>query len=404
MRLTRPSALAGKNDVLFLRQKGTRGPKWRLTSPLRPDARIRLGYGATVNASDLIGRHVLDSVVDSSDRKVDIHEPTMGAYILNSERHATPIYPHHASFIVSLLDLNLSQPSEEDYDTETNKPLPPLEIFEAGTGMGSLTLHLARALNAANPAVPSVLRDALCTARYKSEDHSLELSDEVQAAFDAYRSNRRAILHTLDQNAKHSNAANKLVRQFRRSLYYPTVDFHVGSISDYITSRLAETDEQPVFSHAILDLPSVEDYASPVIQALQPNGLLVVFSPSISQIARFQTWISQTKQPLRQERVIELDVSTTADGVLDTGGGKEWDVKTVVPRADPEAVPVQVMRPKVGDRLSGGGFVAVYRRWPNDQTPGQPEPVSEENVSDTEETTESVEATESVEIESTKTE
>jgi tRNA A58 N-methylase Trm61 len=399
-----------ENDVLFLRQKGTRGPKWRLTSPLRPDARIRLGYGATINASDLIGRRVLDSVVDSSDRKVDIHEPTMGAYILNSERHATPIYPHHASFIVSLLDLNVSQPSEEDYDIETNKPLPPFEIFEAGTGMGSLTLHLARALNAANPAVPPMLRDALCTARYKSEDHSLDLSDEVQATFDTYRSNRRAVLHTLDQNAKHSSAANKLVRQYRRSLYYPTVDFHIGSISDYITSRLAETDEQPVFSHAILDLPSAEDYASPVIQALHPNGLLVVFSPSISQIARFQAWISQTKQPLRQERVIELDVSTTADGVLDTGGGKEWDVKTVVPRADPEAVPVQVMRPKVGDRLSGGGFVGVYRRWPNDQALAQPEPVREENVSDTEETIEPVEPVEpaetieSVEIESTKIE
>ncbi|CAF3630466.1 unnamed protein product [Fusarium graminearum] len=276
------------------------------------------------------------------------------------------------------------QPSEDDYDPVTKEPLPPLEIFEAGTGMGSLTLHLARALNAANPAVPSMLRDALCTARYKSQDNSLELSDEVQAAFDAYRSSRRAILHTLDQNAKHSGGANKLVRQFRRSLYYPTVDFHVGSISDYVASRLAETDEKPIFSHAILDLPSVEDYASPVIQALHPNGLLVVFAPSISQIARFQTWISKTKQPLRQERVIELDVSTTADGVLDTGGGKEWDVKTVVPRSDPEAVPVQVMRPKVGDRLSGGGFIGVYRRWPNEEAITQVEPVGEENVSDTE--------------------
>ncbi|RGP68575.1 trna adenine-n1--methyltransferase [Fusarium sporotrichioides] len=418
MRLIRPSALAGgssisyqrlysssriirQNDVLFLRQKGTKGPKWRLTSPLRPDARIRLGYGATVNASDLIGRRVLDSVVDSSDRKVDIHEPTMGAYILNSERHATPIYPHHASFIVSLLDLNLSQPSEEDYDPETKEPFPPLEVFEAGTGMGSLTLHLARALNAANPAVPPMLRDALCTARYKSEDHSLELSDEVQAALDSYRLNRRAVLHTLDQNAKHSGAANKLVRQFRRSLYYPTVDFHVGSISDYITSRLAETDGQHLFSHAILDLPSVEDYASPVIQVLHPNGLLVVFSPSISQIARFQAWVSQTKQPVRQERVIELEVSTTADGVLDTGGGKEWDVKTVVPRADPEAVPVQVMRPKVGDRISGGGFVGVFRRWPNDQAPAQVELVSDDNVSDTEE---KIESGETAEVESTKTE
>ncbi|CAG7566447.1 unnamed protein product [Fusarium equiseti] len=376
-RLYSSSRIIRQNDVLFLRQKGTKGPKWHLTSPLRPDARLRLGYGASVNASDLIGRRILDSIVDSSDRKVDILEPTLGSYILNSERMATPIYPHHANFIVSLLDLNLSQPNEEDYDTETNEPLPPMEIFEAGTGMGSLTLHLARALTAANPAVPSMLRDGLCSARYKPEGRGLDLSEEVQAAYDSYRSSRRAVLHTLDQNTRHSRAANQLVRRYRRSIYYPTVDFHTGSISDYISPRLAETDGQPIFSHAILDLPSVEDYASPVIQALHPNGLLVVFAPSISQIARFQAWAAETKQPVRQERVIELDVSTTADGVLDTGGGREWDVKQVTPKNDPNGVPVQVMRPKVGDRISGGGFVGVYRRWPIKQAGPQVESVGE---------------------------
>jgi len=80
---------------------------------------------------------------------------------------------------------------------------------------------------------------------------------------------------------------------------------------------------------------------------------------------------------VRQERVIELDVSTTADGVLDTGGGREWDVKQVTPKNDPNGVPVQVMRPKVGDRISGGGFVGVYRRWPIKQTGPQVESVGE---------------------------
>lgn len=270
--------------------------------------------------------------------------------------------------------------------------------------MGSLTLHLARALAAANPAVPSMLRDGLCSARYKPEGRGLDLSEEVQAAYDSYRSSRRAVLHTLDQNTRHSRAANQLVRRYRRSIYYPTADFHTGSISDYMSPRLAETDGEPIFSHAILDLPSVEDYAEPVIEALHPNGLLVVFAPSISQIARFQAWAAQTKQPVRQERVIELDVSTTADGVLDTGGGREWDVKQVTPKNDPNAAPVQVMRPKVGDRISGGGFVGVYRRWPVRQKMTQvesigevvpdaeapPEPTLEESVSNAEETSESV--------------
>ncbi|KAF4960991.1 hypothetical protein FGADI_641 [Fusarium gaditjirri] len=381
MRLSHPSGLAGlsstplkrfysssctirKNDVLFLRQQGIKAPKWHLTSPLRADKKIRLGYGASVKSSELIGRQVLDVLHDSSGRPVTLHEPTMASYIINSPRQATPIYPHHANIIVSLLDLNLSRPGEEEDDADPNHQTRTFEIFEAGTGMGSLTLHLARALHAANPAVPPSLRNTLCTAHYRTDGFSLDLADEDQAALDSYRSSRRAVLHTLDRNIKHSRAAHKLIRHFRRSLYFPTIDFHVGSIDEYISSRLAETDNQPFLSHAILDLPSAHDHASQVIQALQPNGLLVIFTPSISQIADFQTWVARTSQPMRPERVIELEVSTTADGVLDTGGGKEWDVKTATPRENPKGAAVQVMRPKVGERVTGGGFVAVLRRWP----------------------------------------
>ncbi|KAF5617952.1 tRNA (adenine-N(1)-)-methyltransferase [Fusarium sp. NRRL 52700] len=395
MRLSRPSALASlssdplkrfysssrtikKNDVLFLRQQGLKAPKWHLTSPLRADTKIRLGYGAYINSSELIGRQVLDVLNDSSGRLVTLHEPTLASYIINSPRQATPIYPHHANNIVSLLDLHLSRPGEEEHDADPNQPTQPFEIFEAGTGMGSLTLHLARALHAANPAVSPSLRNILCTARYRTDGFGLDLADEDQAALDSYRSSRRAVLHTLDRNVKHSRAAHKLIRHFRRSLYFPTIDFHVGSIDEYISSRLAETDNQPFLSHAILDLPSAHDHASQVIQALHPNGLLVIFTPSISQIADFQTWVARTGQPMRPERVIELEVSTTA------GGGKEWDVKTVVPRETPEGAAVQVMRPKVGERVTGGGFVAVLRRWPVNQIRSQAESSTQENSSEVE--------------------
>ncbi|KAM5356436.1 hypothetical protein ACJ41O_003082 [Fusarium nematophilum] len=401
IRLIRPSILKGQaprppsrlysssrtiqeNDVLFLRQHGARAPKWHLTPPLRPDTRVRLAYGASLNSSDLIGRRVLDVVPDSKGRNVVLHEPSMASYIINSARYATPIYPHDANIIVSLLDLNLPRPGEEEHDA-SDPPPPPFEIFEAGTGMGSLTLHLARALHAANPAVPPSLRNSLCTAKYKPEEFGLDLSPEDQTAYDTYRSSRRAVLHTLDRNPKHSRAAHKLIRQFRRSLYFPSIDFHIGSIGEYISSRLAGTDGQPFLSHAILDLPAAHDHAAPVIQALHPNGLLVIFTPSISQIADFQTWALRSRQPIRPERVIELAVSTTADGVHDSGGGKEWDVKTVIPREHPDGAPVQVMRPKVGDRIAGGGFVAVMRRWPAEQMPSDVQPSGEEVAPESEE-------------------
>lgn len=236
--------------------------------------------------------------------------------------------------------------------------------------MGSLTLHLARALHAANPPVPASLRKAIAAAPYKRYEFGLDLSPEDTARYDAYLASRRAVVHTLDRNLKHSKAAHRFIRDFRRALYFPTIDFHVGAIDEFIRGRLAQTGNRPFLTHAILDLPSAHDNAEDVIEALQPNGLLILFKPSISQIGDFMTWSRTTQQSIRLERVLELPTSAIADG-RDAFGAREWDVKTVTPRAaqiegeaegGDEAKMVQVMRPKVGQRIGGGGFVAILRR------------------------------------------
>ena len=86
-------------DVLFLRQQGARYPKWHLTAPLRRGAQVKLAYGASVAASDLIGREVLDAVQDTSGNKVVLHEPTLANHVLNSKRIATPVRkPRRTSF------------------------------------------------------------------------------------------------------------------------------------------------------------------------------------------------------------------------------------------------------------------------------------------------------------------
>lgn len=370
----RPPSLTSlylEHDVLFLRQQGRKYPKWHLTAPLRADSSVKLSYGASIPAADLIGKNILDVVQDSKGNRVVLQEPTLSSYIVNNERHATPIYPHDANTIVALLDLNPSRPGEDEGDQDAS----PFEIFEAGTGMGSLTLHIARAIHAANPSITPALRHAICEAKFRPKSNPsttrVDLETETEEAFDRYRASRRAILHTLDQKPKHTHAAYKLVRNFRRAQYLPSIDFHVGSIDEYLSGRLAESGGRPFLSRAILDLPSAHDNAERVIESLLPNGILILFKPSISQIADFQKWSTETRQPIRLEKVLELPVSTTSDGVHDAGGGRHWDVKTVVPKSSQggDGKVVQVMRPKVGERIAGGGFVAVLRRWPVDQQP-----------------------------------
>ncbi|KAK2603812.1 hypothetical protein QQS21_004014 [Conoideocrella luteorostrata] len=358
-----------EHDVLFLRQQGLKYPKWHLTAPLRTDDNVKLSYGASIPAADLIGKKLLDTIHDSKGNHVVLQEPTLSSYIVNSERHATPIYPHDANTIVSLLDLNPSRPGEDEYASDEVVDRP-FEVFEAGTGMGSLSLHIARAIHAANPPLPPSLRRDICEAKFRPKSNPsltrVDLQPEAEEALDQYRASRRAILHTLDQKPKHTHAAYKLIRNFKRAQYLPSIDFHVGSVDEYLSARLTQSNEQPFLSRAILDLPSAHDNAEQVIKSLLPNGILILFKPSISQIGDFQKWSAETRQPVRLEKVLELPVSTTSDGVHDAGGGRHWDVKTVIPKGSQggEGKAVQVMRPKVGERIAGGGFVAVLRRWP----------------------------------------
>jgi tRNA (adenine57-N1/adenine58-N1)-methyltransferase len=125
------------------------------------------------------------------------------------------------------------------------------------------------------------------------------------------------------------------------------------------------------------------------------DGNLIVFNPSITQINECALKIKQEGIPLELDRVIEL-------GVNGGSGGREWDVRPVKPRVQKvqvapeedaelssdnasrdaeqeqaEHVPVQdgspsqtpdegkwamVCRPKVGERVVGGGFLGVFKK------------------------------------------
>ncbi|GKT48910.1 uncharacterized protein ColSpa_09091 [Colletotrichum spaethianum] len=383
-RLYSSSRSIREHDVVILRQRGTKEPKFHLSPPLRPDAPVKLAYGAKVNASDIIGKNFTDSVSDSGGRNVRFLEASLAQYIANSPRVATP----DANLIVSFLDLNLPVPGEDpDFDAG-----PPVEIFEAGTGMGALTLYLARAIHGANPPVPPQLRDALCTAPYERNNlprkvvinddapeygtspHALDFAEqpELAALHDKHAAGRRAILHTLDINPSSSRLAHSLVRHFRRGMYLLDVDFHVRTIRSYLSSRLSRNGGQPFLSHAILDLPASQEHADVAVEALQPGGKLVVFFPSITQILEFVVWAQDSGQPLLLDRVVELQTSTSGgDGMFRDGtGGRNWEVKVVNIRKAVEegesgaAARAHVCRPKVGTLVVGGGFVAVFSRIP----------------------------------------
>ncbi|KAF2997414.1 hypothetical protein E8E13_005577 [Curvularia kusanoi] len=341
-------------------------------------------HRGVIDHANIIGKETRQIVRSSKGFEYRVHEPTLAEYVRLTPRLVTPLYPSDTNLIVSLLDIHVDTPSN------TTSHEPPFEILEAGTGHGALTLHLARAIHAANPPLAKIPEYAVDVEEPEDAVYLGEsVTDLQETAIESWKSSRRAVVHTLDISSKHSKHARKIVQGFRHGLYAGNVDFHVGDISDWIASqRATRQTEEPFLNHVFLDLPNADTHLANVAPALRVDGLLAVFNPSITQIAQCVERIRQEKLPYLLDRVVELGAGTI----------REWDVRAVRPRstlkrsnanesdtsdegsADPvkgqearddelaEALATEeekwamVCRPKAGQMVVGGGFLALWRR------------------------------------------
>lgn len=172
---------------------------------------------------------------------------------------------------------------------------------------------------------------------------------------------------------------------------------------DYLSPRLDLNNQEPFLNHAILDLPNPSDYFEILGKTMHPFGKLITFSPSVTKLVECLQLVEEQDLPFMLEKAIEV-------GAGFGSGGREWDIRTVLPRMkqrktnsvenaakksleeteeelgveveveSPEAVGASdephiessvdknkegreiVCRPKVGIRVEGGGFMAVWRR------------------------------------------
>ncbi|TKX26150.1 tRNA (m1A) methyltransferase-like protein [Elsinoe australis] len=363
----RPSGFSAQ-DIVLLRPLGRPNSDGKLTKPLSLNGKIE-GHKGTIHHSDIIGKRPRDIIKSTTGSAFRVHEVSLSDYVRLSRRLVTPIYPADANVIVSLFDIHVQSPAPDN--SSGNR----YEILEAGTGHGALTLHLSRALQGGN------------APRNDGESNQ------------DWRASRNAVLHTIDISEKYSRHAEKVVAGFRQGMYAGNVDFHVGSVSEWIASEgQRRGHEEPFLAHAFLDLPSIEDHLDAVSSRLLPDGKLIIFAPSVTQIIASYEKARKERLPLILSQVIEL-------GTNGSSGGKEWDVRAVVPRDKLKAkkptsvTPEQegravsddttseemaesdnieqvsietakieddaedwkmVCRPKVGGRIVGGGFLAVF--------------------------------------------
>ncbi|KAL1612725.1 hypothetical protein SLS60_000954 [Paraconiothyrium brasiliense] len=384
-----------EGDVVLLKEKKNAGHDGVLVK-LQATKQTHTHRGNLAHA-DIIGKEPRQLVHSARGNAYRIHEPTLAEYVRLTPRLVTPIYPSDANLIVSLLDIHVDTPSPS-----TNGS-PPVEILEAGTGHGALTLHLARAIHAANPPLPKLHNYA---SEQEAEDPVYlgeSIADIQDANAESWRTCRGAIIHTLDISSKHSKHARKIVEGFKNGIYAGNVDFHLGDPGSWIKEQQkARKTQDPFLSHVVLDLPGADTHLDVVASALYVDGLLAVFNPSITQIVECVEKIRKDRMPYLLDRVIELGASTI----------REWDVRAVRPRAtlkraehkdapDPSSGaksidPIEgqearddelaqdlaqneekwamVCRPKAGQEVVGGGFVALWRKMEPANRSESPEP------------------------------
>lgn len=289
----------------------------------------------------------------------------------------------------------------------------PLEILDAGTGHGSVTLHLARAIQAANPPVPN-LDPATSDLSKKGASYELpggdsSVDEDPAQVWHDWRRSRRAVVHSVEISPVYSkHAEHKVVAGFRRGLYSPHIDFHIANVNDWIDRQLNQRELEPFLSYVFLDMPSCHRYLQKVVSAMKENALIAVFVPSITQIVHCVQEINSSALSLRMEKTLELgegisngrmwnvrlaskrardpteDSSTTYSRLGDEDEARQEETDTqseVSPTTTPQEQdaslpsleagpegggtskePVIICRPKVGERLIGGGFVALWRR------------------------------------------
>ncbi|CDF88391.1 BN860_09120g1_1 [Zygosaccharomyces bailii CLIB 213] len=363
-------------DIVLARSLAKPNEKFHLSQPLQAGKTINTGNGP-LKHEDIIGKpyRSLLTTAQTSSHKYMLCKPTMEDYIVNRRREAQPIYSLDAGLIVQLSDIHVDFPEMEIGDALTIEPphsfqrlhiddpfderllrnlteryeslrqdlrtrQPPKQYMECGTGHGSLTLNICRAIHSGN------------------------------AFYNGNNSTRGAILHSLDRNEKHLSVGIRNLKHYEKGMYWPDVEFHLlnnmdgptlwlkGEVGSYYRDVVGCQNAEGFLSGAFLDMPSPELHLSAIASNLLTECPLVVFVPSVMQLWDCLSLIKRQGIPLSLTRVCELMAGSGG------GGMREWDLRrTFVRETGQESM---VVRPKVGIRVVGGGFIGLFKKLPAD--------------------------------------
>lgn len=313
LRLAKPQARFFSNfkwgDSVLVRQLYRNDVYWLIES-LTEGKSLSFQKG-TVGHDQIVGkgpRSIIQSHSTKKSRPFMVTFPTFQEYILLIPRAVRPIYAIEAGIMGQLADIHLDYLTEDDL---------PLQFLEAGTGQGCLSLVISKLLHPAN-----------ALAKLK-DDSSL----------------RRAILHTVDCNESNIARAKKIVKGFRRGIYYDNIEFHLAEGPSQWIQSTSFTDA--FLDGCFLDMPEPELHLQTISKYLKPGAPILIFQPSVTQ---FFPILEVTKK-------VGFSCVSISE-MAGNGGLREWDLRKV----HVEEQEKLVCRPKSSPKLLAGGFLGIWRK------------------------------------------
>jgi tRNA (adenine57-N1/adenine58-N1)-methyltransferase len=203
---------------------------------------------------DIIGRDEGTLVETTAGTHMQVFRPTLQDYVLKMKRGAQVVYPKDIGLIMVYADI-----------------FPGATVVEAGTGSGSLTLALARAVGDAGRVISFEVR----------LDHHEQAVSNIEAWYES-----------------------------------------LGEKPESLELRVAdifEAEDLPSIDRLILDLPEPWRAVATVDRFLSPGGIICAYLPTIPQV-------SQTVEALRMARYAQI---TTLEGLVRT-----WNVEGQSVRPD----------------------------------------------------------------------
>ncbi|KAF9972614.1 hypothetical protein BGZ73_004239 [Actinomortierella ambigua] len=247
--------------------------------------------------------------------KYTLHWPTLDEYTTRVKRQATIMYPKDATTAVHLLDL-----------------FPGAHVLEAGTGNGSMTMYIQRAIQAPG--------SHLDTVDIRNE-HSLQAEQNIERFW-------RGIYRQGITFWRSSGGLERVIKRLNGSDqgvdHLPQSNSDVETETTLTASQLKKKKLQSMetlppnphppghqYDAISLDLPDCKLVLLDLLPLLKTDRPMCLYMVNMSQILDLAKWLRSNCKELVMERVLEI-------------GWKEWTVRSAA------------VRSKVKGRVHVGGF------------------------------------------------